>query len=118
MRQCRSMDRAETLLATCTAWTPVEHVILYNVSGINDQQVASMLTEGRKMLATIPGVREVITAGAMKENAAYRYSWLIRFCHPAVIDSYRDHPTHVAFADKLFRPVASDRISIDYQRIQ
>jgi len=32
-----------------------------------------------------------------------------------VIESYRDHPEHVAYADNHFRPQAGDRISIDYQ---
>ncbi|HEB98599.1 MAG TPA: fructose-bisphosphate aldolase, partial [Thiotrichales bacterium] len=44
-----------------------------------------------------------------------RFCWLIRFVHPAVIDSYREHPEHLRFADELFRPVAGDRISIDYR---
>lgn len=110
-----STDRAAELLAHCTPWTPVEHLIIYNVTGINEHEVDAMLTEGRQTLGTIPGVREVITARAIKEDARYRYTWLIRFCHPAVIDSYREHPLHVDFADRLFRPIAGDRISIDYQ---
>jgi len=54
----------------------------------------------------------------VEEDAKYRHTWLVRFCHPAVINSYREHPMHIAFADKLFRPVASERISIDYQTIE
>ena len=110
-----STDRAAELLAHCTSWTPVEHLIIYNVTGIGEHEVDAMLAEGRQSLSTIPGVRKVITGRAVKAEAKYRYTWLIRFCHPAVIDSYREHPLHVAFADKLFRPIASDRISIDYQ---
>ena len=112
---CQSGGQADNILNHCTHWLPVEHVIHFNVSGINGQQAEAMMAEGRQSLRTIPGVRKVITARAVKEDAQYRFSWLIRFCHPAVIDSYRDHPLHVAFADKLFRPVAGDRISIDYQ---
>jgi len=78
-----------------------------------------LMAEGRKVLGTIPGVRQVITGKAIKEaGVAYRYVWLIRFVHPAVIDSYREHPQHVAFADNLFRPVAGDRLSIDYQLVE
>ncbi len=51
-------------------------------------------------------------------NAKYRYTWLLRFCHPEVIDSYREHPDHIAFADKRFRPVAGGRISIDYLAVE
>lgn len=112
---CQSAGQAESVLQHCEEWLPVEHVIIFNVSGIDDQQAQDMMAEGKASLSTIPGVRNVITASAVKEDAKYRFSWLIRFCHPAVIDSYRDHPTHVDFADRLFRPVAGDRISIDYQ---
>jgi fructose-bisphosphate aldolase class II len=43
-------------------------------------------------------VREVVTGEAVTADAACGYTWLVRFCHPAVIDGYRDHPAHVAFA--------------------
>jgi len=52
---------------------------------------------------------------ACKEGAKYRFCWLVRFTHKSVIDSYRDHPDHVAFADNLFRLYVGDGISIDYQ---
>ncbi len=115
MRVWGSIDRATELLAQCTPWAPVEHVIIYNVSDISEHEVETMMAEGRRVLSAIPGVREVVTGRAVREDAKYRYTWLVRFCHPAVIDSYREHPAHVAFADKQFRPVAGERISIDYQ---
>jgi len=117
MRLWGSIDRVEEVLAQCTAWAPVEHVIIYNVTGITEHDVDAMIAEGRRTLNAIPGVREVVTGRAINEDAKYRYTWLVRFCHPAVIDSYRDHPDHVAFADQHFRPVAGNRISIDYKRV-
>ncbi|NOR39610.1 MAG: ketose-bisphosphate aldolase [Gammaproteobacteria bacterium] len=118
MRLWGSFDRAEELLAQCTSWTPVEHMIIYNLAGVTMQEAETMMAEGRRVLGAIPGVREVVTGHAVKADAKYLYTWLVRFCHPAVIDSYREHPAHVAFADKLFRPVATERISIDYQTIE
>lgn len=117
IRLWESSDRAEELLAECAAWAPVEHVIIYNVTGITEHDVNALMAEGRRVLSAIPGVREVTTGRAVKEDAEYRYTWLIHFCHPAVIDSYRDHPAHVAFADQYFRPVAGNRVSIDYKRV-
>ena len=93
---------------------PVEHLIIYNIEGLDRAGAETMMIEGRRVLSAIPGVREVFTGEAVKEGAKYRYTWLVRFCHPAVIDSYREHPDHVAFANNLFRPVAGERISIDY----
>ncbi len=110
-----SANRATELLALCTPWMPVEHLIIYNVDGITEHQANTMMSEGQNILSTIPGVLEVTTGRAIQHDAMYRYTWLIRFCHSAVIDSYRAHPKHVVFADTLFRPVAGERISIDYQ---
>ena len=110
--------RAHAVLDASEPWLPVEHVILYNVQGMEPCDVPDMMARGRRVLSPIPGVREVFTGEAVREDAAYRYSWLIRFCHPAVIDSYREHPDHKAFADNIFRPVAGDRVSIDYRAVE
>ncbi len=118
MRLWGSAGRAAEVLSRCRAWTPVEHLIVYNVEGADETRVEMMMEEGRRVLGAIPGVREVLTGRAVQAQAKYRYTWLVRFCHPAVIDSYRDHPDHVAFADKLFRPIAGDRISIDYRIVE
>jgi fructose-bisphosphate aldolase class II len=112
-----SAGRASEVLAQCTPWLPVEHLIIYNVKGLDEDGVTEMMDKGRDVLSKIPGVREVATATAIKDDAAYRYTWLVQFCHPAVIDSYREHPDHIDFADQIFRPVAGERISIDYQWI-
>ena len=40
---------------------------------------------------------------------------LVRFSDQAVVDSYKNHPAHVDYADTHFRPVAGDRITIDFE---
>ncbi len=110
-----SSGRADQLNAHCEAWKPVEHLIIYNVHGITEDETLAMIEEGKKTLRKIPGVLEVVTGHAIQDEASYRYTWLVRFCHDAVINSYKNHPLHVKFADTLFRPVAGERISIDYQ---
>ena len=114
MRLWGAAGRAAEVLAQYRPWVPVEHLIIYNVEGLDKSGAVTMMAEGRRVLSAIPGVREVFTGEAVKEDAKYRYTWLVHFCHPAVIDSYREHPDHVAFANNLFRPVAGERISIDY----
>jgi len=118
MRLWGSAGRATEVLAECAPWLPVELLIVYNVAGLDAAGVQAMMAEGRRVLGVIPGVRQVATGEAVTAGADYRYSWLARFCHPAVIDSYRDHPAHVAFAGQHFRPVAGDRLTIDYQEIE
>jgi len=117
MRLWGAAGRADEVLSCCRPWMPVEHLIIYNVMGIDKDGAETMIAEGRQILSAIPGVREVFTGEAVQDDAKYRYTWLVRFCHPAVIDSYREHPGHVTFANTLFRPVTGERISIDYLSI-
>jgi fructose-bisphosphate aldolase class II len=107
-----SASRADEVLEACAPWRPVDHIIIYNAS--EGEDIGAMMEEGRLVLSGIPGVRHVFAGVATAAGAAYRYCWNVRFCHPAVIDSYRDHPDHVWFADERFRPIASERISIDF----
>lgn len=117
MRLWGAAGRAEEVLAIAEPWLPIEHLIIYNTEGLDAAGAKAMATQGRDILAQIAGVRKVFIGDAVKTDAAYQHTWLVKFCHPAVIDSYRDHPDHVAFADNLFRPVAGNRVSIDYQEI-
>lgn len=113
--------RAKAALAACRPWAPVEHVILFNVSPPQgesaDEHAATLMRDGRDILGAIPGVRRVFVGTSVKPDSRYRHCWLVRFVHPRVIDSYREHPDHVAFADERFRPVAGDRVSIDFEEI-
>ena len=115
LRLWGSAGRADELLAECELWQPVSHLIIYNVAEGADAD--AMIAEGWRVLSAIPGVRDVFTGEAVKTDAGYRYCWNVAFCHPAVIDSYREHPDHVKFADTHFRPVAADRISVDYRKL-
>ncbi|MDH5728794.1 MAG: class II fructose-bisphosphate aldolase [Gammaproteobacteria bacterium] len=110
-------NKADDLSAHCSPWTGVEHLIIFNTSEINDKEAHEMMFKGQEILSKIPGVRRVDIGEAIAQDAQYRFTWLVRFCHPNVIVSYRDHADHVAFANELFRPVAANRISIDYEII-
>jgi len=101
-------------LDACEPWRLVEHLIVYNVT-MDDTAAEEIAAEGQRVLAGVPGVRAACSGRAVQAGARYQWCWLIRFAHRAVIDSYREHPDHVAYADSHFRPVAGDRISIDYE---
>jgi len=107
----------EALMAQEYRRAPVDHVILFNVDGLDEDGVEAMLEEGARVLGPIAGVRDLAAGVALKADAAYRYHWMVRFAHPNVVPYYRDHPAHVAFADGRFRPVAGNRVSIDYRHM-
>lgn len=118
MRLWGSAGRAAEVLMQCQAWQPVEHVILYNAEDAADMQIDAIMARGCEVLSAIPGVRHVFTGWAVAEQSRYRCCWLVQFAHAKVIESYRHHPDHVAFADQYFRPIAQDRISIDFVTVK
>jgi len=109
-----SAGRAAEVLVQCRAWRPIQHVIVYNVEGATDAQVEVMMARGREALSRIPGVRRVFTGWAVPERPRFRFCWLVEMVHEKVIESYREHPEHVAFANQMFRPIAGDRVSVDF----
>lgn len=111
--------RAREVLDECRTIREVEHLIIYNVdASMPAAEVTKMMAAGRATLGAIPGVRRVFTGEAVNSEAAYRYCWLVRFADAAVIEHYAAHPDHQRFADTLFRPVAQNRISIDFESVE
>ncbi|MHB8387213.1 MAG: Dabb family protein [Metallibacterium sp.] len=98
----------------------MEHCILYNVAPGGDESeraARATMADGRRLLGAIPGMRTVFTGRAVRPDARYRYCWLVRFGHPAVIESYRDHPDHAAFTDGHFRRLTPDWLSPDFEGV-
>lgn len=117
MRLWGSAGRAAEVFLQCQPWETVEHIIMYNVAEAADTQIETMMAYGQKVLAAIPGVRQVFAGWAVAEQAQYRCCWRVKFAHAKVIESYRHHPEHIAFANRFFRPIAQDRISVDYMAV-
>jgi fructose-bisphosphate aldolase class II len=109
-----SAGRAAEVLAQCPPLEPVVHVVEFNASA-DATELDDILHTGRQRLAAIPGVRRVATGEAVSDQARYRYCWLVTFANEYIVDYYRHHPLHVEFADQLFRPVADDRLTIDFR---
>jgi hypothetical protein len=114
LNESAASGMGHAVLSTTAPWHPVEHLIIYNTTK-DEAESEKLAAEGRRVLDQIPGVRATWSGRSIKPDANYRWCWLIRFAHPAVIDSYREHPEHVAYADNHFRPAAGDRVSIDYE---
>lgn len=114
MRLWGSAGRAAEVLARCRPWLNVAHVVVYNAPGIDEYGLRALMVEGQRQLAAIPGVREVEVGSVADRSARYRHCWLLRFASAAVIENYKQHPAHVAFAERMFRPAAADRLTADY----
>ncbi|GBD42137.1 D-tagatose-1,6-bisphosphate aldolase subunit KbaY [bacterium HR39] len=118
-RACRmfgAAGRAGEALAACRPWREVEHVVLYRPrEGLDGAELAAMVEEGRRQLAKVPGVRRVFHGRKVAGRDDWPLGWVIRFASAAVVEAYRDHPLHLAFADGRFRPNAPERLSLDLE---
>ena len=115
LHQWGSAGRAAEVLERCEPWLSVEHLIVHNINAHSKQSLDSLISEGKQILAQIPGVREVFTGEAMKENSQYRFYWSVRFTHQAALDSFHKHHGFSAFLKKQLAPNASDLTSFDYR---
>ncbi len=118
MRLWGAAGRAAEVLAQCQSWIPVEHQIVYSIEGKDQARAEMIIAEGLHVFSNIPGVREVFSCEAVQDKGSHHYSWLVRFCHPAVIESYRNNPDYIAFADKLLRQIDGKLSSTDFQTIE
>ncbi len=101
--------------ATARPWREVAHVIQWNTDGsVDAEEVERRMAHGHATLGAIPGVREVFTGHVLQQDARYQHCWVVRFSGPPVVESYKHHPDHVAYADTHFRPIAGDRMTLDY----
>ena len=114
---CGSAGRAAEVLARCWSWVSVEKIIICTVEGIDNTDTSALINEGRNLLRSIPGVRDVFSGEALQDDAKYHYCWRIRLCHPSVIDSYQKNSAYNIFTKKLFSSVSGRCINIDFQEI-
>lgn len=114
MRIWGSAGRAAEVLTQCRPWLNVEHVVVYNAPKLDESQLRAMMAEGQRRLVAIPGVRAVQVGSVVDKSDRYRHCWLIRLASSKALESYKHHSTRAAFIDRLFRPMAADRISADY----
>ena len=81
----------------------VEHLIVFNAE-VSPEEVREMVRKAEEVLLQIPGVCGLRYGEALSEEARYRYWLSVLFEGPEVVSFYRDHPLHVEFANRVFRP--------------
>ncbi len=107
--------RAAEVLTQCEAWLPVEHLIVHNVKHLKEQQINTLLAEGRQLLSSIPGVRSVFTGEAIKQVEQYSFCWLVHLTNKIAAQNFCKHPDYAKFSNNILRPNVENLFSIDYQ---
>ena len=115
LRQWGSAGRAAEVLERCEPWLSVEHLIIHNVNSNYAQSFSSIMSEGKRILSQIPGVRDVFAGETVQDNSKYKFCWSVRFTHQAVLDGFGENQEFESFLKKKFNANVSDLIGIDYR---
>ena len=117
LRLWGSAGRAAEVLTQCRPWAPVEHLIMHSANGHSEQEVRSLVDEGKRLLSVMPGVRSVFTGESINEAGARRFCWQVRLTDPRVLDGHGDYPGFARFLKNRFQGSINDAVTVDYQVI-
>jgi fructose-bisphosphate aldolase class II len=108
--------RAAEVLAQCRKWHDAEHIVFYNVEKtLSESEIATILSEGKKSLEALPGVRSVRTSRASQPDGNYRYSLSISLAGKTTMEILKNNPTYQHFAHTNFWPMIADFITFDFE---
>jgi fructose-bisphosphate aldolase class II len=108
--------RAAEVLAQCKPWHDVEHVVFYNIPAtISENEITSILREGKKSLEAIPGVRSISTRRSLQPDGEYRHSLSVNLASKSVVTVFRNHPAQQRFFNTSFWPMITDHITLDLE---
>jgi fructose-bisphosphate aldolase class II len=117
MRNWGSAGRAAEVLSRCREWAPAEQLTLFNVEMGDIADVQLVLSRGRRLLASIPGVREISAGQVVSEGGKYRFLWRVVLAHGDAISSFTSHSNYRDFSNRLLASISNDRLTMVYQQL-
>jgi fructose-bisphosphate aldolase, class II len=108
--------RAAEVLAQCRPWHDAEHVVLYNVSeSVSENEIATILHEGKKSLEAIPGVRCIRTSRTIQPDGEYRYCLTVSLVSNTAVKVFENHLSYQRFSNSNFWPMITEHITFDLE---
>lgn len=118
MRTWGSAGRAAEVLEQCRPWQGIDYVLKFNLPTGDVEEEEMLSRRGRKVLAQIPGVREVILGEAIEETATQRHCWQLRLASVEVIEALKKDQDYLNFTRRYLREEATQMSTTSYRRQQ
>jgi hypothetical protein len=93
------------------------HVVLIRLkTGLGEGAGTEILEQARKLLAPIPGVRNLRFGRGLGKKAEVDYPWalVMEFEDEESLQGYQVHPDHQRFVREVVDPVQDDKKVFDY----
>lgn len=98
----------------------VKHIILWKIDEkYNEAQRAKIFADAKRELEAlkgqVPGLTdiELVTEKLPSSNADMYLNSTLESA--AALETYRDHPAHIAAADNFVRPFTTERLCMDFE---
>ena len=93
----------------------ITHVVLVDVKeGADEAAVQKTVTEAKESLAKIEGVKRLTAGVAFRTNSNYKVGLCMYFENEQALDTYLEHPDHIAYVKQVFQPVATGYVTFDF----
>lgn len=93
----------------------IRHTVAFRLKHPAGSELESkFLTEGKRILAAIPGVEKFEALRQVSPKNDFRHGYSMEFSSQAEYQFYNDHPDHTAFVRDRWIPEVEEFMEIDY----
>jgi Stress responsive A/B Barrel Domain len=79
----------------------IMHTVIFDLKHpVGSVEAEQFLTDGTRILTSVPGVQEFQALRQCSPKNDYQYGFLMRFPNQSVFDAYTAHPDHCKFVDE------------------
>lgn len=112
LRLWGTAGRAAEVLARCRSVAPVEYLMLFELHDVLEEPATALLQRACRVLAGLPGVREVFAGNSVRLEKDYPYVLRVRCANETAADSLLQHPDWQAFRSGILQPRLGDSFSV------
>lgn len=97
----------------------IRHQVIFSLKHAPDsREERSFLSEGRRILSAIPGVKNFMACKQVSPKNDYRFGFSMDFEGPDQYQAYNTHPAHVAFVKERWQTEVSKFLEIDFEEAE
>ncbi len=112
LRLWGTAGRAAEVLARCRVQSPVEHLLLFETTGLDEEASLALLRRARKVLDSLPGVRETFAGDVIGNANGYQHLLRIRFVSTAAAEAFPSHPDWQAFRRRILQSHLGEQLAV------
>lgn len=112
-----SAGRAAEILEQCSAWNPVDELMLFAVNSTDTLEVEQIREEGAKRLGEMPGVRHCTISIQEQNGNGFPFCCQIRFVSPEAMRQSKESEIYRTLVERKWGQMIEERLQGSYQLV-